>query len=108
MPLNLKMNYNVTTIEFGWDPNKSAINLKKHGVSFEEAQTVFDDPLQLSILDKKIDHEERWVTVGMSMNGKILVVVHAYGIVESGKERVRLISARKATKREIQKYEEGI
>jgi uncharacterized DUF497 family protein len=93
---------------FAWDPVKAEENLKKHRVSFEIAQTVFDDPLHLSILDDNQQNEERWITVGRAVNGSNLVVVHTYTITTDNTEMVRLISARKATRKEIRYYEERI
>ncbi len=93
---------------FVWDPQKAEANLKKHGVSFEAAQTVFDDPLHLSILDGKQRDEERWITVGRAIDHKTLIVVHLYKNMEDQKEMIRIISARQATKREVKQYEEGI
>lgn len=93
---------------FLWDANKSAANLKKHKISFELARTVFDDPLHLSVIDKKIAHEERWVTIGKSLEESILVVVHLYFDDSQGAEMIRIISARKATRKEKKQYENGI
>lgn len=90
-------------IIFEWDGRKATANLRKHGVSFEEAATVFSDPLSLSIPDP--DHsedEERFLLVGTSFQGQVLVVAHS----ERG-DRVRVISARAATARERRAYEEG-
>ncbi len=87
--------------EFEWDEEKAKRNLKKHGVSFEEAATIFNDPRIATIFDP--DHsedEERFVSLGMSFIQRLLSVVHA----ERGK-RTRLISARKATKAERKTYE---
>lgn len=84
---------------FIWDPPKAEKNLKKHGISFELAQTVFEDPLHLSVLDWKKHREERWITVGQSGDGQLLVVIHTYRVVK-GLEMIRIISARKATRRE--------
>jgi uncharacterized DUF497 family protein len=75
--------------------------------SFELAATVFRDPLQVSVYDE--DHsesEERWVTLGQAENGKLLVVVHTFEETNEG-AKVRVISAREATKRERQDYEDG-
>ena len=88
-------------MEFEWDPAKAASNLSKHRVAFEEAQTVFGDPLASTIDDP--DHSEdeaRFVTIGFSMNGRLIDVCHTD---LSG--RVRLFSARKATRRERRQYE---
>ena len=88
---------------FEWDENKAGSNLAKHGVSFGEASTVFGDPLSLTIPDP--DHsqaEDRFIIIGSSHRGKFLVVVHT----ERG-DSIRIISARRAGKRERKAYEEG-
>lgn len=92
---------------FYWDPIKASSNLKKHGISFELAQSVFDDPMHLSVIDGKTVFEERWITIGLSANKQSLVVVHTYRNVQT-EEEVRIISARKATRKEKEQYEEGI
>ena len=87
---------------FEWDSNKAEANLPKHGVSFEEAQTVFTDPLSITLADP--DHsedEERFIDIGMSDNRRVLVVVYTERV-----QRIRLISARKATPAERKQYEE--
>jgi len=86
---------------FEWEPQKAKSNLKKHGVSFEEASTAFQDTLSLTIDDPlhSID-EERVVLIGMSNKNRLLVVVHT----ERG-DNIRIISARKATKEERKNYE---
>ena len=86
---------------FEWDPQKANSNLEKHGVSFEEASTAFQDTLSLTIDDPlhSID-EERVILIGMSQKNRILVVVHT----ERG-DSIRIISARKATKEERESYE---
>jgi hypothetical protein len=92
-------------MEFDWDPNKAASNLKKHKVSFEEAATVFGDPLSITVPDP--DHsweEDRYLTVGPSDHGRLLIVAHTE---EEGSERIRIISARPLTRRERKAYEEG-
>ena len=90
-----------------WDPSKAQSNLDKHGISFEMAATVFNDPHQLSVLDSKARGEERWVTLGLAADRRTLVVVHTY-LDAGADEYIRIISARKATKKERQNYEEGI
>jgi len=88
---------------FGWDAEKARTNLRKHGVSFEEGATVFGDPLSLTIPDPlHSTDEERFVTIGESSSGRIVVVVHA----DRG-QAVRLISARLAAPRERRAYHEG-
>lgn len=88
---------------FEWDEEKSRNNLRKHGVSFEEASTIFGDPLSLTIDDPQHSmREQRWVTLGHSVKHRLLAVVHT----DRG-NRIRLISARMATRRERKTYEEG-
>ncbi len=89
-------------LTFEWDKRKAASNLKKHGVSFEEAASVFGDPLSLTIADPDpSDDELRSIIVGQSYRGRTLVVAHT----ERG-NNIRLISARLATGRERETYEE--
>jgi len=88
---------------FEWDPDKAAVNLTKHGVSFEEAATVFEDPLAETFDDPDhSDSEERFLTFGMSRQRRALVVAHC----DRG-ERVRIFSARPMTRREKRQHEEG-
>lgn len=94
--------------EFDWDPTKAESNRRKHGVSFDEAMTIFADPLTLSRLDDVSgESEERWITMGRSSNGRLMVVVHTYADLPDGHVAVRLISARSATRCETQQYENG-
>ena len=89
---------------FEFNPAKAASNLKKHGVSFSEAMTVFDDPLSSTLPDDTHSEEEiRSITVGRSARQRILFVVYTEGI--SG---IRLIGARAASAAEIKQYEESI
>lgn len=86
---------------FEWDPQKAKSNLKKHGVSFEEASTAFQDTFSLTIDDPLHSMDgERVVLIGMSNKNRLLVVVHT----ERG-DNIRIISARKATKEERKNYE---
>jgi uncharacterized protein len=94
-------------MEFAWDEQKSRRNLVKHGVSFETAKLVFDDPRAVSRLDSVKGGEERWQTLGLAAGILILLVVHTYR-EESGEEVLRIISARKATPHERMIYEQGI
>ena len=89
-------------IEFEWNPGKAKSNLKKHGVSFEEAQSVFYDDLAVQFHDDSAHSEDRFLLLGMSNLLQVLVVVHC----ERGKNSdvLRIISARKATKPEQQHY----
>jgi len=93
-------------IRFAWDERKNKSNRAKHGVWFEEAQSVFDDPHARVFYDQEHSEEEdRLILLGMSLTGRLLVVVHCYREADS---LVRIISARKATKREARYYEERI
>lgn len=88
---------------FEWDEEKARSNAAKHGVSFEEASSVLSDPLSLTIDDPVHSvTEERFITLGVSLQGRILAVVHT----ERG-DHIRVISARVATRRERQNYEES-
>jgi uncharacterized DUF497 family protein len=88
-------------VHFEWDPTKEARNLAKHGVSFNEASTVFGDPLAGTILDPQHSGDEpRFVTIGLSTSRRLITVAHA----ERG-DRIRIISARRATRRERREYE---
>ena len=94
-------------IDFEWDPEKAGENLQKHGVAFEEAATLFLDPLAQSLYDEEHrDQEERWITQGQSSSGRCLVVSHTFLEQSDTEIRIRLISARPATKRERKQYEE--
>ena len=87
---------------FDWEPRKAASNQRKHGVSFEEAAEVFDDPLALYVAD--LDHAEiRLVIIGSSSRGRLLYVVS----VELEGDEIRIVSARRATRNERLRYEEG-
>ena len=89
-------------ITFEWDENKNAINKQKHQVSFEEAQTVFEDPNAIMIPDTEhSEEEERFILLGFSNNAKLLVVCHCY---RQSDTVIRIISARKATKNEARQY----
>lgn len=87
---------------FEWDPEKAAENLRKHGVPFEEAETVFDDPLSKTLLDP--DHseeEEHYLEIGHSSRRRLLLVSYT-----ERQGRVRIISARRVTRKERRSYEE--
>jgi uncharacterized DUF497 family protein len=88
-------------VHFVWDPRKAASNVQKHGVSFEEAVTVFADPLALIVQDE--EHPERARLLGQSGQERILVTV----FLEIDDEVTRIISARRATKHERRRYEDG-
>lgn len=89
-------------MDYSWNPDKARRNVKKHGVSFDEAASAFGDPLAYTFADP--DHsfgEQRWLTFGRAGTGRILVVSH----MEAG-GTIRIISARKATRHELQIYQE--
>jgi uncharacterized DUF497 family protein len=86
-------------VRFTWDARKATANLKKHGVSFEEAATAFDDKLGAYYPDTL--HEARFILIGYSQRQRLLYVVHA----EVTADRIRIISARRATKNEKEHYE---
>jgi len=93
-------------IRFSWDPTKARSNLKKHGVSFEEAKSVFYDEFAIQFYDENSLDEDRFILLGLSNQSRILVVVHCEG-GESGDE-LRIISARKATISERRYYDGDI
>jgi len=87
-----------------WSVAKNRLNIIKHGVNFEEAGTIFDDPLQMTINDP--DHssdEQRFLTFGVSVKNRLLIVAHVFR-----DDKIRIISARKPTRRERGNYEEGV
>ena len=93
-------------MRFEWDEEKSISNLQKHGVSFEEAKEVFEDPFHISKLDHRFNYfEERWITLGRTKKDKILVVANMF-FDENGEEIIRIISARKANQKERKFYEQ--
>ena len=93
-------------MRFTWDEHKSRRNLAKHGLSFATATLVFDDPQALSIQDRISDGEERWQTMGLIKGPVVVLVAHTLG-EQNGEELIRIISARKATPREREIYEES-
>ena len=92
-------------IKFAWDEDKNTSNQKKHGISFQEAQTVFVDENARLISDSEhSQNEDRFILLGLSYTLKLLVVVHSY---RENAEIIRIISARKATKNETKYYKRG-
>jgi uncharacterized DUF497 family protein len=92
-------------MRFEWDENKNKANIQKHGVDFEDAKTVFDDPLQISKLDYRFSYfEERWITIGTAKNQQLIVVVNLF-FTNEGEEIIRIISARPANPKERATYE---
>ena len=93
-------------LRFDWDEQKNKSNRTKHGIWFEEAQTVFGDLHGRLFYDlEHSEHEDRFILLGLSSAARVLVVVHCY---RSSDSVVRIISARKATRKEVRFYEEGI
>ena len=93
---------------FEWDPRKNKKNIRKHQMSFQRASTVFRDPNQISIYDE--DHSEdenRWVTIGIDSGGTLRVIVHTFVSIGQTTSKIRIISARKATKAETTVYKQG-
>jgi uncharacterized DUF497 family protein len=91
-------------IRFEWDAHKSRANMRKHGIEFDEAATVFKDPISITSYDPNHSEEEqRFITVGMSTAGHLLLIAHT----DRG-DRIRIIGARELTRRERQAYEEEI
>lgn len=91
-------------VDITWDPIKADTNLKKHGISFEEAATVIQSAMTVTIEDDASDDEQRFITIGMSIKLRVIMVVHTY----RDDADIRIISARKATKKEQEAYEERI
>jgi len=90
-----------------WDEDKNKANKHKHGVSFEAAQLVFDDPLHVSRQDRIENGELRWQTVGMAADVVLLLVAHTWNSSGDVGEHIRIDSARRATKTERKIYEQG-
>ena len=93
-------------MEFEWDANKAISNLRKHGIRFEEAVLVFDDPRHLSRQDRYENGEYRWQTIGLVHGIIVIMVAHSVRF-ESGTEVIRIISARKSDSKERNRYEHG-
>jgi hypothetical protein len=94
--------------KFDWDPAKERKNIRKHGVSFRQAATVFRDPNQLSNYDEEHSEEEdRWITIGLDSAGVLRVVVHTFKQIEEDLCQIRIISARKAVSAEVSQYREA-
>ena len=90
-------------IRFEWDPRKAMANRLKHGVRFSDAEAVLFDPVALTRDDPDAIGEARFVTVGVDAAGRVLVLVYTYR-----EDRIRIVSVRKATRKEKAQYEEGI
>ena len=92
---------------FEWDAGKNEISQIKHGIDFETAQLVFDDPFCVSFVERVTDGEERWQAIGAIESVIVLVVVHTYRD-ENAEAAIRIISARRATPRERRLYAQAI
>ena len=93
--------------DFEWDLKKARSNRTRHGVSFEEAAAVFQDPRMLTLFDgTHSTHEDRWITLGLSAAGRLLIVNHTFPQKMTDHIPVRIISSRKATTRERRQYQE--
>jgi len=91
-------------MEFEWDENKNSENIRKHRFDFADAWQVFENPLFAKLDDRTDYGEDRWTGVGMMSNGIVIVLV----FTERGRETIRIISMRKATKNERARYEKAI
>ena len=95
--------------QFEWDEVKANANVRKHGVAFELARTIFNDQRLLTVADlEHSETEERWFSVGCASNGVMLSVVYLWSDTDPAATKIRLISARKATQTEIRYYQEGL
>ena len=94
-------------LRFEWDQTKNETNKRKHGIDFETAQLIFDDPFCLTFVERLSDGEERWHAIGSIEKIMVLVVVHTYW-EEGSDEVIRIISARRATGRERKLYAQAI
>lgn len=93
-------------LDITWSPDKAQSNFAKHGVSFVQAASVFFDTLAVTVYDAThSDFEERWFMLGHSSEGRLLAVVHTYNTTSVDSAKVRIISAREATRHERQQYE---
>jgi len=90
-------------VEFAWDERKNRANRRKHGIGFETAVLVFDDPNHVSVQDREVDGEQRWQTIGLVEGIHVLLVAHT---LDDNEKVIRIVSARKATRRERKIYAE--
>lgn len=93
--------------DFDWDPYKAKLNCQKHGVTFDQASTVFRDSRAVSVFDDAHSKtEDRWITLGVSAGGGLLVIHHTFEEMNENTIRIRIFSSRKATKNEAGQYGE--
>ena len=92
---------------YSWDEAKNANNRRKHGIGFEAAQLVFNDPLHLTRQDRIENGEQRWQTIGLVGNVVLILVAHTWHDTEDGSDHIRIISARRATTLERKMYEQN-
>jgi uncharacterized DUF497 family protein len=93
--------------DFEWDPDKARRNREDHGVSFEQAATVFRDQRAMTLFDDEhSDKEDRWITLGISVTGSLLVVHHTFEEISEDRIRIRIFSSRKGSRREMKQYSE--
>ena len=91
-------------IKVVWSEKKNRQNIRKHKIDFDEAKTIFDDPLQISMSDPDHSFDElRFITIGMSEQNRLLIIAHTFL-----DDKIRIITARKPTRRERKNYEEGV
>lgn len=92
---------------FEWDARKAESNFRKHGIRFDEAALVFDDPLAVAEQDRIEMGERRWQTIGMAAGCLLLLVAHTVCVEADGREIIRIISARRVNRKERRRYEHG-
>jgi uncharacterized protein len=90
---------------FEWNNGKNFQNIRKHNISFERSASVFSDPRALTIFDDEYSgYEERWITLGISRTGVLLVAHHTFEVINETRTRIRIFSARKASQKEYTQY----
>lgn len=105
MELTLEVGEPNVQYDFEWDSKKAKLNRRKHGVSFEQAATVFHDSGALSLYDEEHSGtEDRWITLGLSTVADFLVVHHTFQEVDKDRVQIRVFSCRKATRKEMRQY----
>jgi uncharacterized protein len=96
----------LTGVRFEWDTVKAELNRRNHGVSFETAIKVFADPMHVSEMDRIMDGEQRWQSIGLVGGVRLILVAHTWRDQADGTEVIRIISARKAEAHERKRYEQ--